>query len=68
MSVIETFERAIEHMVSERDSASTHLSDLINRHNNLKAEIASLDTDIEAHYAAIGRHCLARLTIPSSQR
>jgi hypothetical protein len=60
MTVIETFERAIERFTSERDSASSNLSDLTSRCDNLKAEINGLDTSIESHYAAIGRmHCRA---------
>jgi hypothetical protein len=62
MTVIETFERAVERFTSDRDSASNTLSELTNRCENLKAEISGLDTDIESHYAEIGRlHCRASL-------
>jgi hypothetical protein len=57
MTVIQTFERAIEKLTSDRESAS---SDLRNRRDILKAEIDALHTDIESHYAEIGRlHCRA---------
>jgi hypothetical protein len=62
-TVIKTFERAVERLTSDRDSASSTLSDLTTRCATLKAEINGLDVDIESHYAQIGRlHCRAIAT------
>jgi len=59
-TVIATLEQAITRATSDRESASKSLIDLTNRADNLKAEVDSLDVDIESHYAAIGRiHCRA---------
>jgi prefoldin subunit 5 len=46
MSVIKTFERAIERMTSDRDSASATLSDVTNKIDSLKAEIAAVDVEM----------------------
>jgi hypothetical protein len=55
MTVSETLERAIERLTSELDSASRALNDVTIRRDNVKAEIDTLDADIESHYALIGR-------------
>jgi prefoldin subunit 5 len=54
-SVINTYETAIERFTADRDSASKTLGELTNRIDNLKTEIAGLDSSLSAHYEALGR-------------